>query len=182
MKYRAFLAIYPSSQVIKTLESVVAQLRQGPILAKWTDKSNFHLTLKFFGSQSGERIYEIQKVIEEVLPDFKPFTLQLKSVSVFPKSNPKIISADIENSKELINLQKAIDSEVSNLSFVQGESRSFLTHITLGRIKGDINKDHIRILDSINLNENFEVSAIHLMESDLTGTRPHYSVLQSYQL
>ena len=182
MKYRAFLAIYPSSELLKLLGRVLNDLKGSAMPVKWVEKQNLHLTLKFFGVQADDRIYEIEKVIEEVVSDYSPFVLKLKGISIFPKDNPKIISADLEESKELLKMKRAIDSEVSNLPFVQGDRRSFLTHITLGRISAPLFEDQKKLLSSIKLNDGWEVASVHLMESDLTGKSPNYSVLQSYQL
>jgi 2'-5' RNA ligase len=182
MKYRAFLAIYPSAEVIKLLSRVLADLKNSSLPVKWVEKQNLHLTLKFFGVQADDRIYEIEQVIEDVVSDYSPFVLKLKGISIFPKDNSKIISADLEESKELTKMKRAIDTEVSNLPFVQGDRRSFLTHITLGRISSPLSEDHIKVLNKVVLNDAWDVAAIHLMESDLTGKSPNYSVLQSYQL
>ncbi|MFA6271587.1 MAG: RNA 2',3'-cyclic phosphodiesterase [Patescibacteria group bacterium] len=182
MKYRAFLAIYPSSEVIKLLGRVLADLKNSPLPVKWVEKQNLHLTLKFFGAQADDRIYDIEQVLENVLSGFDPFTLRLNGISLFPEDKPKIISADLDVSPELTKLKRAIDSEVSQLPFVQGDRRSFLTHITLGRISSSLSDDHKKILNKVVLNDSWDVSAVHLMESDLTGNSPNYSVLQSYQL
>jgi 2'-5' RNA ligase len=182
MKYRAFLAIYPSSEVIKLLGKVLSDLKNSPLPAKWVEKQNLHLTLKFFGAQADDRIYEIEQVLEDVLSEFDPFTLKLKGVSVFPEDKPKIISADLEESPELQKMKRAIDSEVSNLPFVQGDRRSFLTHITLGRVGAQLSPDHRKVLRDVVLSESWDVASVHLMESDLSGSSPNYSVLQSYQL
>ncbi|MFA6391327.1 MAG: RNA 2',3'-cyclic phosphodiesterase [Patescibacteria group bacterium] len=182
MKYRAFLAIYPSTEIIKLLGRVLADLKGSSIPAKWVEKQNLHLTLKFFGAQADDRIYDIEQVLEDVLSDFNPFTLRLKGVSIFPEGNPKIVSADLDVSQELTKIKRTIDSEVSNLPFVQGDRRSFLTHITLGRISSQLSEDHRKLLSNIVLDDVWEVGSVHLMESDLTGASPNYSVLQSYQL
>ncbi|MBU0613238.1 RNA 2',3'-cyclic phosphodiesterase [Patescibacteria group bacterium] len=182
MKYRAFLAIYPSPEVMKLLGKVMQEFKNSSLPVRWVDKQNLHITLKFFGMQSDERIYEIEQTLEESLADAGPFVLKLNGVSIFPEKKPRIISADLDSTPELIKLKKDIDANLARLPFVQGDRRSFLNHITLGRILEPLAEDKKKQLLEKSMTVGWEVASMHLMDSDLSGTSPQYSVLQSFQL
>jgi RNA 2',3'-cyclic 3'-phosphodiesterase len=182
MKYRAFLAIYPSSEVQKLLGKVIQEFKKSSLPVRWVEKQNLHLTLKFFGMQSDERIYDIEQALEGALSDAQPFNLNMNGVSIFPDRSPRIISADLDSSPELISLKSKIDASLAVLPFVQKDRRSFLTHLTLGRITSPITEEKAKELTNFTLNGSWEVASMHLMESDLSGTSPEYSVMQSFQL
>lgn len=182
MKYRGFLAIYPSTEVAKLLGKVIQEFEKSSLPVRWVDKQSLHLTLKFFGVQSDERIYKIEQALEDSLCDAKPFSLNLNGVSVFPGRKPRIISAELDSSPELVSLKRDIDASLAQLPFVNGDRRSFLTHITLGRILSPLTEEQIKVLTNFTLTGGWEVGSIHLMESDLSDGKPQYSVMQSFQL
>ena len=182
MKYRAFLAIYPSSGVIKLLGKVIQELKKSSPPVRWVDKQNLHLTLKFFGMQSDERIYEIEQLLEESLQDAKLFSLKLNGISLFPEDRPRILSVSLDPSPELVALKRKIDTTLDQLPFVQRDRRSFLTHITLGRITSPLAEDKKRQLLETPVEAGWEIASMHLMESKFTESKPEYSVMQSFQL
>ncbi|MGQ0538745.1 MAG: RNA 2',3'-cyclic phosphodiesterase [Gemmatimonadaceae bacterium] len=65
-------------------------------------------------------------------------------------------------------------------------ARSYTAHLTLGRIRRPLSGSDARRLEaavrSLDARFKWTVSRIDLMQSDLTGPEPHYSVLESYAL
>ena len=152
---------------------------------KWVNFNQFHLTLKFLGNTDSSLIPEINKSLENISGNFQPFSIHFKGYGVFRNfSNIKVIWMGLEKSNDLINLYKAIDSEMENLSF-EKEKRDFNPHLTLCRIKFLNNRK--KLIDFILRNQNisfqhFEIKEFFLIESILKETGPTYINMRKFNL
>lgn len=134
---RAFLAIDPPEEVLREIASIQDRLKetiQGEI--RWVRPEGMHLTLKFFGSISGDDIAGITRVVEEYSAAAVHLDLVIKRVGVFPDmKRPRVVWLGTEGDVEkLIDLQRKLDVGFQNLGF-EREDRPFRAHLTLGRIK-----------------------------------------------
>jgi len=143
---------------------------------KWVEMENLHLTLKFIGEASEDKIPKIIENIENVVKNHKPFEIKTEKICFdSEKENqcPHLIWLTIKKSNGLINLFKNFDE------------KNYLGHITLARIKEWIFKK-IEPEDWPNVNQNFErkipVNSIELTESVLKKTGPEYKIIKSFNL
>jgi 2'-5' RNA ligase len=133
---RCFVAIEIDDAVRKELSSLIEELKPSGRGIRWVRPENLHLTLKFLGEVSEERIPEIEKALNKVAAQLEHFTLRIKGTGTFPeKKRPRVVWAGVESSGQLFQLQKAIEKALSELGFKE-EEREFTGHITLGRVKG----------------------------------------------
>jgi len=132
---RCFVAIEIGDAVRKELSSLIEELKPFGTGIRWVKPENLHLTLKFLGEVSEERISKIEEVLNKVAAQSEPFTLHVRGTGRFPeKKRPRVIWAGVEDSGQLFQLQKAIEKALSELGFKE-EDREFTGHITLGRVK-----------------------------------------------
>ncbi len=132
---RCFVAIEIDDAIRKELSSVIEELKPSGTGIRWVRPENLHLTLKFLGEVSEERIPEIEEVLNRVAAQLEHFTLRVKGTGTFPeKKRPRVIWAGVESSGQLFQLQKAIEKALFELGFKE-EEREFTGHITLGRVK-----------------------------------------------
>jgi len=163
MQRRIFIALNLPESIKNKL--VKYQLKWLELPCRWTKKENLHITLEFLGYLTDEELMELCQRTRKIASEKKAFSICLNKICYGPpkKNPPRMVWVTGEKIKEF------------NLS----------PHITLGRIKtwqfrqiepeerSEINED---------IDLNFEVNSIEIMESQLKKTGPDYTILESCPL
>lgn len=126
---RLFVAISIPQKIQQQLAQQLMPFPEGvrPSRGAW------HLTLKFLGECSKEKLEEIKKELLKVKTE--SFELKLAQVKVLPSlSRPRVLCVTLKNSESLKILQKKIEKNLCKLAF-EKEKRPFLPHLTVGRFK-----------------------------------------------
>ncbi|MCP3682514.1 MAG: RNA 2',3'-cyclic phosphodiesterase [bacterium] len=130
---------------------------------------NFHLTLKFLGEITPEKVECVKNVLTKI--EFKSFKVSLSNIGVFPNmKKPRVIWVGLKPENELIQLQKQIDEALKD----EFEKDSFSPHLTLARVK--FNKGEFSLNAKIT-EIPFEISEFKLKKSTLTREGPIYEDL-----
>jgi 2'-5' RNA ligase len=137
---RLFLAVSLDPSVRAALAGAVEELRAARAPIRWVKPENLHLTLKFLGETSGEKVPSLTVAMEEVARNVWPFDLSVLGAGVFPAtSRPRVVWADVrEPTGTLLRLFELIEEATGSIGWKR-ERRGFSPHITLGRVKGNIN-------------------------------------------
>lgn len=188
MRKRIFIAINLPEEIKKELERFQIKFSELPV--RWVKKENLHITLAFLGYVRDEDLPKIIELTKEVANRHATFSINLIKVCYGPPkvSLPRMVWAIGEKSQELGNLQNDLKNSLMQLSIPQleeEEGRAFIPHITLARIrKWDFKQidpeERPQIDEDINLN--FEVKSIEIMESHLKKGGAEYEILQSFPL
>lgn len=141
-------------------------------------KGNMHLTLKFLGEISEQKIQKVKQVLEQT--KCSEFEISLKGLGGFPTENyVKVLWLGVDKGKgEIIKLQRGLDEKLSRIGFQK--DKSFVPHLTLARVKFVRNKQALKQLFGQNRNKelgSFWCSRICLMKSELTPDGPVYCEL-----
>ena len=198
-RHRIFIAInFPENikkkladyqKKIEELFTLHQKLRFGAGPVRWTKVNSLHITLIFLGYITDEELLETCKITKEVAKKYSSFFVNLNEICYGPvdKKPPRMVWVLGEKSQEFSDLKddlekSLLDSEKINFS---PENRKFSPHITLGRIKQwewrrIEPEERPEIKEEINLN--FPVDSIEIMESELKRTGPEYTILESYSL
>ena len=183
MRHRLFIAINLPEKIKNRLSELQSKYSELP--ARWTKKQNLHITLIFLGYVDQDEIPEILKTTEQIAKKHNAFSLVLNKICYGPpKKTPRMVWAIGEKSEELGKLQSDLDNSLSNLSFKkQGRPRS--AHITLARLnqwqfKQLELEERPQVEQDINLD--FEVNSIEIMQSHLKRTGAEHMLLQSMDL
>jgi len=190
MRHRIFIAINLPEDIKKNLVDYQTKWPELPI--RWTKKENLHITLMFLGYLVDEELLEILRITKEVAQRHESFSINLKKIIYGPpkKLPPRMVWAEGEKSKELGKLQKDLENSLSAEASAKAdrlvrESRPYAPHITLGRIKAwEFRKIEPEERPEVNeeINLNFEVNSIEVMESELKRGGPEYAILESCPL
>jgi len=162
-KHRVFIAINLPEDIRKKLAGYKEKWPELPI--KWTKPESLHITLEFIGYVADEELLEVCKKTKEIADKHNFFEVKLNKICYGPtdKKPPRMVWAIGEKIKEL------------NLS----------PHITLGRIRKwewqRIEPEERPSVDE-EIDLNFSVDSIELMESVLKRGGPEYTILESYNL
>ncbi len=175
MKRKIFIAIQPPEEIKEKLFSIKNDFLMIP--AKWTEKSNLHITLSFIGYVEENEIEEIRANIGKDVKDIDGFSLKITDISYATSESkiPKMIWANVERSDDIIHLKKVMGKDMSN----------FFPHITLARINTwEFKKIEPEELPDVNieLDLNFKVESIDLMESKVSRGKVKYELLEKFKL
>jgi RNA 2',3'-cyclic 3'-phosphodiesterase len=183
MKHRIFIAVNLPEKIKKDLSLYSRKLPELPV--RWTKPDNLHITLEFLGYVSPDEIREITKIVGETAARHSSFTIKLNKICYGPpdKMPPRMIWAEGEKSGELGALKEDLQQSLSSArSGGESGERAFKPHITLGRIRAwDFRKiepeERPEVDEEINLN--FNVESVEIMESQLKRGGPEYFALES---
>jgi RNA 2',3'-cyclic 3'-phosphodiesterase len=146
---RLFVALDVPEQVRASISGLAAKLRPTCRNARWVRIEGAHVTLKFIGEVSSEKVAAIESALATVLFP-APLTIEFRGVGFFPNGRrPRVLWAGIEAGPELTALAAAVDSALGSLGIAR-ETRAFSPHLTLARFdplgrKGTLDALHAAI-------------------------------------
>lgn len=187
MKHRIFIAINLPEDLKTNLANYKNYWPELPCC--WTKKDNLHITLDFLGYLSDEEMLEMCDVAKNVAKKHSPFSIRFNQIIYGPpkKNPPRMVWVQGEKSSEISKLKNDLEKAIAasaNLRF-SPESLIFSPHITLARIQAwQFRKMEPEEKPGINeeINLNFEVNSIEVMESELRRGGAEYIILESAPL
>ncbi|HEX2393722.1 MAG TPA: RNA 2',3'-cyclic phosphodiesterase, partial [Bacteroidales bacterium] len=182
---RTFIAfdITPSEAVKEVFETVRHKLRNERI--SWTDPDRLHITLKFLGDTTEEKIPSIVSAVNATVRPYDPFRVILTGLGVFRNiHDPHVIwmGCRIENS--LVTFKQELEAAIGALGF-EVEKRTFSPHLTLGRIKLIRQTNHLsEILTAYKekVFQEFMVTDLIYYESRLTPSGSVYTPIDKFTI
>jgi len=136
-KIRTFFAVDIPESLQQEIMQLIDRLKliHGFGNIKWVGKEKLHITTRFLGNISQEQIEPMVKDVKKVMNEIEPFSIKLSSLILFPSpQNPRVIALKPEPLTYLITLNQLLERAVAKYD-VQIEHRSYVPHLTLGRIK-----------------------------------------------
>jgi 2'-5' RNA ligase len=181
---RAFLAIDLDDDLKPKINRIIKEFKQIDARIKYVELTNLHLTLKFFGEIDTEGLELLEEKIANVVSEFNPFDIKIKSCGAFPNNNHiKVIWVGIDEDSIIRELHDKLDKEFTKLGF--DRDKKFSTHLTIGRMKSAKNKDKVKAtieeFSDIEIGE-MTVNRISLKKSTLKPSGPVYEDLKVFEL
>ena len=181
---RAFLAIDLDDDLKPKINRIIKEFKQIDTRIKYVELTNLHLTLKFFGEIDTEGLELLEEKIANVVSEFNPFDIKIKSCGAFPNNNHiKVIWVGIDEDSIIRELHDKLDKEFTKLGF--DRDKKFSTHLTIGRMKSAKNKDKVKAtieeFTDIEIGE-MTVNRISLKKSTLKPSGPVYEDLKVFEL
>ncbi len=176
---RTFIAIEISQHIKEALLNFITPCQGDNRNVKWVKPRGMHLTLKFLGEISEERIVDIQKQLQKIGSEHSVFSLHIQGLGTFPPGSkrPRVLWAGIEEPQPVIRLQKDVEESFEKIHFPR-EKRDFHPHLTIGRVKNPYGID--KLLSMFNNNPHTEfgrmiVKHITLFKSTLKPSGAEYT-------
>ena len=131
---RLFVALDVPERVRAALAELSARLKNTCPSAKWVRLAGVHITLKFIGEVSPEKLEKIRQALGE-LPGFLAMKLRFAGLGFFPNARrPRVFWAGIAIDPQLAELAGAIEAKLEPLG-IPAEKRAFHPHLTLARFE-----------------------------------------------
>jgi 2'-5' RNA ligase len=110
----------------------LAMLRGGLPNARWIDRDNYHLTLRFIGDVDRRVAEDVAESLDRVRRPV--FSLRLTGVSALGTKRPHAIVAMAEPTAALIELQAEHERILQRIG-LPPEGRKYTPHVTLARLR-----------------------------------------------
>jgi len=171
---RCFVSINIPREVAKEIRGIQGALPD--FYGKKTELENLHLTLKFLGEISEEKVKEVKNKLEEI--NLKDFESEIKYLGFFDNQKYGVIWVYLSNCDKL---QKVVDEKLKDLFEPE---RRFMSHLTIARVKNIVDKKRfLKELKELRTQMvKFDVNKFYLMKSELTSNGSRYEVLEGYKL
>jgi len=157
---RLFTALEIPAEIANRLED----LQSGLPGARWIERENFHLTLRFMGDIPEPQADDLHAELWEV--EAHPFEIQLEGIGQFGKAKPHAVWAGVRMTPELKQLQLRHEAAARRAG-LDPEPRKFTPHVTIARCRGADPVDVMRYVTQTNpfRPESFEVTEFVLFSS-----------------
>ena len=184
---RLFFAVGVSPEVASALRSLVSKLRGGAGAEglRFVDVDKAHFTLRFLGEQGPERQAAALRAGKFAAAEMDAFDLAIGTLGVFPdERRPHTVWAGATNgASRLAELARRLEQRLVLEGFPD-ETRPFVPHLTVARVKRRPRADALRALlarqpDTV---ASQRVESFALMESAPDGGGVRYIPLETFPL
>jgi 2'-5' RNA ligase len=149
--------------------------------ARWQQREQLHLTLRFIGEVDGRDMAAIDDALAGI--DAPAFELQLHGTGQFGNKQPNALWAGSRPNEMLEHLARKVDSAIRRAGS-PADAHKFTAHVTLARLRHpDLDKVREWLTDkALFTSPTFEVGRFCLYSSKLTSDGSIYRVEQGYPL
>jgi len=102
--------------------------------ARWIDSENYHITLRFVGDVDWRTANEVAFILEKFTTSPR-FPVRLTHLGSFGGNKPRALYAGVDTTPELAHLQAGQERALQQIG-LPPDSRKFMPHVTLARLKG----------------------------------------------
>ncbi len=148
---RLFVACELPSEMKAGLARIQDTLRaQGAPAVRWVRPEGIHLTLKFLGEVSQDKVPALRAALAPVVEGIPPLSLSLGEIGTFGgRRGVRVLWVGIEGDlKRLTRLQERVESALEPLGFPP-EGRAFSPHLTLARVPDHVGSNDRRRLKEL---------------------------------
>jgi 2'-5' RNA ligase len=181
---RVFIAVNPTEEELGRLGEASRPLREAGFAVRWLPPENVHLTLKFLGEVSEERVPQVTAAVAEAVAGVRAFEMTVSGFGAFPSvKRPGVVWAGIEASEALQSVYERVEAALEPLGFPR-ESRPFRPHLTIGRGRKRSKPAEFRgladaLAERSDYRDTFRVRAVETMRSRLMPKGAIYEALDS---
>lgn len=124
--------LFTALEIPQSAALSLSLLRGGVPGARWIDRENFHITLRFIGDVDHRTADEVAEALDRVRR--QQFMLTLSGTGFFGNKKPHSIWAGVQPVSELSTLQADLERICQRMG-LPAEPRKFTPHVTLARLK-----------------------------------------------
>ncbi|HEV8355327.1 MAG TPA: RNA 2',3'-cyclic phosphodiesterase [Gemmatimonadales bacterium] len=174
---RLFIAVPLPSPALEEAAGLLRELRERDWPVRWVRDEGLHVSLKFFGEVTSDRVEAIEELLEIATRHMKPMELAALGGGAFPtRQRPRVLRLELRAGPELELLQDRLERAGEEIGFAP-EGRPFRPHITLGRVRegARLPAGAMEHLERLPHGSPFLGDRVVLFESRLSQNGPAYS-------
>jgi RNA 2',3'-cyclic 3'-phosphodiesterase len=175
---RLFIGVPLPPRAVGEVTDLLRHLKAREWPVRWIRNEGVHVTIKFFGEVTTDRVDSIAEMLEFATEGVVPIAMTPGVAGVFPgRAHPRVIRLDLEAGPDLELMQDRIERGAEQLGFAP-EGRPFRPHVTLGRVREGhrLPADWERVLGQVAAGTPFVADRVVLYESELKAGAPAYVV------
>ena len=172
---RTFLAIEIPSEIQDSIEGQIASFKKEYPQMTWVPTENFHITLFFFGEV--DNIEKLKKEIAEIVYDVPSFRLFSQGTDLF-LGDRIVLYLSFFKEKILYDLHNRLQEKYN-----PNKKKEEVPHMTLARYRIPSKQQYLLIkkkIQNLEVEVEFPVKKIYLIESILTGPKPEYKKIAEF--
>ena len=192
-----FLALDLPLKITALIEKIIWRIKNSSNFSagagdvRWVESEAVHLTLKFLGNVKKCDLAKLETALRPLCAQHSPFNLALDQVGFFPSARrPRVVWIGLKGDLgRLSELHGMVDDCCGSLGF-EKERRSFLPHITIGRVKHIKGRkysenfieglsDFANIINTTDFGP-FEIEELSLYSSELKKTGAVHTKLRTF--
>jgi 2'-5' RNA ligase len=156
-------------------------MRGGLPGARWIEPEDYHITLRFIGDISEDLALEIDSKLDHLAA--LPFEVRLSGLGYFGNSKPHSLHVTVAPSEALSRLQATHERICRSLGLA-AETRRFIPHITLARLRGTppVALQHYIAAHNLLTTQPFDVYQFVLFSARPSRGGGPYAVEEAYSL
>lgn len=140
---RVFVALDIPGDVRARISEISAKLARACPQARWARVEGLHVTLKFIGEATPEKVERIREALATIR-SAAPVEMNFRGIGFFPNErHPRVFWIGIEATANLPELAAGIEQRLDALG-VPRESRPFRPHLTLARFRSEDGLERLR--------------------------------------
>lgn len=176
MKVRAFVGMPLDAELRTRIAATAARLRDHVPGVRWMVDDGVHLTLRFLGPSSPERLVSLEDPLRHAAAACHTAAAHFAGLGTFPERGaPRVLWLGASLSPALLDLQAACESAAQAAGFPR-EPRRFHPHVTLGRWRGRATRPSLPPADlGVTV-----LRSLVLFRSELKPTGAAYSPLATF--
>ena len=179
---RTFLGIDLGAEIRARLIALQEELTAIAGDVKWVEPENLHITLLFLGEVQQRESIDICRAAQKAVKEMPAFTLGIEGAGAFPNSRrPRTLWVGVgEGAAEIVAVHDAIEAPLLEMGSYRRETRGYVPHVTLGRVKGEVpNEELAKVLATHKTWSAGDVLVreVHVMSSELRSDGPLYTVI-----
>src|ERR1700723_1069062 len=125
---RLFIALDLPAELREAIERATAPLRNEAPGARWSKPEALHVTLKFLGETTADRVPEIERALHSVRPA-ESISLKFRGIGFFPdEERPRVMFCNVEAPKSLHDLALQVEKALEAIGF-ERETRPYIPHL-----------------------------------------------------
>jgi 2'-5' RNA ligase len=130
---RSFVALPVGERMRARIAETIDTLRAGVQGIRWVDGAGAHLTLRFLGRASAERLTALAEPLGRAAAACPASEAAFAGLGTFPeRGSPRVLWLGVTLTPEIEALQVACEAAAVAAGF-ERETRPFRAHVTLGR-------------------------------------------------
>ena len=125
--------LFTGLELPETVAEQIALARGGVVGARWLEPEDYHITLRFVGDVDARAAQEIAEALDGIRRP--PARVAFEGLSWFGGDKPRSIVARVKAAPSLVDLQAEQERRLRRIGLAP-ETRKFLPHVTLARLRG----------------------------------------------
>ncbi len=176
---RLFVAVTIPEPVADAVEVAFDRWRAAFPQARWTPRSDWHVTLRFLGETSPRLLPWVGSRLGEAVGSTRAFESRVRGVGGFPSArHARVVWAGLDDPAGGF---RTLAAAVSRSLELEHDARPFMPHLTVARGDPPVALPASFAATSLE-SEPFVVGTLLLMRSRLRERAPRYEHLASYDL